>query len=101
MRDRLNESGRELSAVISGIIYNIGRERVVSNPNRVLAGPLVFKTRLQTSADHSPWNWHQWKESNPLRAVLETAALPLSYTDIKFQPVNSFVRAAGSVTISD
>ena len=42
---------------------------------------------LKYSVTQVTWNvnkyfWHRWKESNPLRAVLETAALPLSYTDI-------------------
>lgn len=30
---------------------------------------------------HQSGYWQRWRESNPLRAVLETAALPMSYTD--------------------
>ena len=54
----------------------------------ILDAPRGFEPRFPESKSgvlpDRRWgkNWRRWRESNPLRAVLETAALPLSYTDI-------------------
>lgn len=53
----------------------------------VLAGKTIIATPLQAdelrraTIVNAQKSWHQWKDSNPRRTVLETGILPLNYTD--------------------
>lgn len=72
------------SQSLSDSYFQIGRERVVSNPKRQRTVPLVFKTRLHTCVNHSPYWLREW-DSNPPQFRLTAGRIHLeSYPSIFF-----------------